>query len=126
AARPGRVDLAVEISLPDEDARRRLIDLYGRGLEMRLSDVNDIVSKTEGVAASFIKELIRKSALMAAERSSGDGTITVTDTDTADALEELLTERSKLTRVLLGGRGRGQEGGAVPMGPAPIGLPPGV
>ncbi|MGH9196958.1 MAG: ATP-binding protein, partial [Acidimicrobiia bacterium] len=30
AARPGRVDLAVEIGLPDEEARGRLIDLYGR------------------------------------------------------------------------------------------------
>jgi ATP-dependent 26S proteasome regulatory subunit len=31
AARPGRVDLAVEIPLPDEVARRALLDLYARG-----------------------------------------------------------------------------------------------
>jgi SpoVK/Ycf46/Vps4 family AAA+-type ATPase len=31
AARPGRVDVAVEIDLPDADARRRLFDVYSRG-----------------------------------------------------------------------------------------------
>ena len=36
AARPGRVDLAIEIPLPDAAARRRLIELYGRGLDLRL------------------------------------------------------------------------------------------
>jgi hypothetical protein len=117
AARPGRVDLAVEIALPDPDARKRLIDLYGRGLDLRLSDVEAIVSKTEGVTASFIKELMRKAALMAAERSSGDGAIAVTDADVAAALEELLTERSRLTRTLLGGQNRrGGQG----LGPAAV------
>ena len=30
AARPGRVDLAVEVPLPDAPSRRRLLDVYGR------------------------------------------------------------------------------------------------
>src|SRR4029434_10635919 len=55
AARPGRVDLAVEIALPDEGARRRLLQLYGRGLDLRLDDVGSIVKRTQGVTASFIK-----------------------------------------------------------------------
>jgi cell division protease FtsH len=106
AARPGRVDMAIEIPLPDADARRRLIELYGRGLDLRLGDVDGIVSKTEGVTASFVKELLRKAALIAAEHGDGDGTITVTDAEAAEALDELLAERSQLTRVLLGGHGR--------------------
>jgi SpoVK/Ycf46/Vps4 family AAA+-type ATPase len=50
AARPGRVDVAVEIDLPGSDARRRLLALYGRGLSLRLSEseVTDIVERTEG------------------------------------------------------------------------------
>ncbi|MGH2580031.1 MAG: hypothetical protein ACRDHK_05605 [Actinomycetota bacterium] len=40
AARPGRVDLAVQIPLPDEEARRGLLELYGRGLEFRLTTVD--------------------------------------------------------------------------------------
>jgi cell division protease FtsH len=63
AARPGRVDQAVEIGLPDSAARVRLIRLYVGG------DVDDetagqIVDRTEGVAAAFIKELARRATLM--------------------------------------------------------------
>src|SRR5437879_8615628 len=37
AARPGRVDLAVPLPLPDADARRRLFALYGRGLRLHVA-----------------------------------------------------------------------------------------
>jgi hypothetical protein len=56
AARPGRVELAVELPLPDEDARRRLLDLYARGLDLRLADVDTVVRRTAGVPASFVKD----------------------------------------------------------------------
>jgi deazaflavin-dependent oxidoreductase (nitroreductase family) len=51
-ARPGRVDLAVEIPLPDEDGRRRLIDLYAEGLDLRLDHADVVLSQTKGVTAS--------------------------------------------------------------------------
>jgi hypothetical protein len=106
AARPGRVDLAVEIVLPDEAARRRLIELYGRGLDLRLMDPSRVVERTRGVTASFIKELMRKSAVLAAVGAEGDGRLMVTDDDVHAALDELLAEESTLTRVLLGGESR--------------------
>ena len=37
AARPGRVDVAVEIDLPDADGRRRLLEVYTRGLRLTLA-----------------------------------------------------------------------------------------
>lgn len=98
AARPGRVDLAVEIPLPDADARRRLITLYGRGLELALDDVGRVVDRTDGVTASFIKELLRKARLWAAEADR----VVVTQADVEGALDELLHETSALTRVMLG------------------------
>ena len=98
AARPGRVDLAVEIPLPDRDGRRRLFELYGRGLDLALSDFDAVIDRTEGVTASFVKELLRKAALIAAE----DDRRTVGDADLATALDELLHSTSALTRVLLG------------------------
>jgi len=104
AARPGRVDLAVEIPLPDAAARERLIALYARGLDLRLEDVGAVVARTEGVTASFVKELLRKSALVAVE----DGRAHVTDADVSAALDELLSEGSALTRILLGSGGDGQ------------------
>jgi hypothetical protein len=106
AARPGRVDLALEIPLPDASARRRLLELYSRGLEMRTGNVDRVIERTNGVTASFIKELMRKSALVAALSDGGTGRLTVTDGDLAEALDELLAEEGALTRILLGG-GRG-------------------
>src|ERR671918_106674 len=64
----GGVDLAVELGLPDAEARRRLVDLYGRDLDLRLDGLNAIVARTEGVTAAFIKELMRRSAIRAASR----------------------------------------------------------
>lgn len=100
AARPGRVDLAVEIPLPDDDARRRLLDLYGRGLDLRLADPEAVVARTAGVTASFIRELLRVAALAAMEA----GGSTVTDEVLGAALDEMMSDRSALTRVILGGQ----------------------
>jgi cell division protease FtsH len=107
AARPGRVDLAVEIPLPDAEARRRLVQLYGRGLDLRLDVIDAVIERTSGVTASFIKELMRKAALAAALAVDGDGPIPVTDRHVSTALDELLDEESALTRSLLGGRTAG-------------------
>ena len=70
-----------------------------------------MIDRTEGVTASFVKELLRKAALIAAEA----GRSMVTDADVRTALDELLSHTSALTRALLGvpGDGRPQrEGGA--------------
>ena len=38
AARPGRVDQAIEVPLPDADCRRRLFHLYCDGLDVVMTD----------------------------------------------------------------------------------------
>ena len=105
AGRPGRVDLAIEIPLPDDDGRRRLLELYGRDLDLRLSDPQAVVRRTAGVTASFVKELMRKASLLSALESAGRGAPQVTDRHLSDALDELLAEESAMTRALLGGLG---------------------
>lgn len=104
AARPGRIDLAIEIPLPDATARRRLLELYGRGLRLDASILDQVVGRTQGMTASFFKELLRKAALAAAE-AGRDG---VGEGDVTAALDELLEERAALTRVLLGSGPAGQ------------------
>jgi ATPase family associated with various cellular activities (AAA) len=104
AGRPGRVDLAAELPLPAADARRQLLGLYAGGLVLDGVDLDAIVGRTDGVTAPFLKELLRKAALIAAEADSGgEGPLRVTDADLATALDELQTGRSQLTRLLLGG-----------------------
>jgi ATPase family associated with various cellular activities (AAA) len=102
AARPGRVDVAVEIDLPDSDARRRLLELYGRPLPMQLSDteIAEIVERTDGVTASFLKELLRRAVL---ESLTANGTQpTVTASHVTRALDDLLDSTQHVTRSLLG------------------------
>jgi hypothetical protein len=98
AARPGRIDQAVLVPLPDADCRRRLFELYGRGLSLQLDDLDAAIARTEGVSAAFIKELLRRAALVAAD---ADAT-TVADDHLSEALREMLVEGDTLTRRLLG------------------------
>jgi len=105
AARPGRVDLAAELPLPDADARRQLIRLYQGGLVLDGVDLDAVIERTEGVTAAFLRELLRKAALLAAEGDgSGEGALRVTDSHLTTALDQLLASGSQLTRVLLGGQ----------------------
>src|SRR6185437_5026413 len=57
AARPGRVDVAVEIELPEAQARRRLLALYSAGVPVGWNepDVDEVIERTAGVTASFLK-----------------------------------------------------------------------
>ncbi|MEP7055822.1 MAG: hypothetical protein ABI912_11290, partial [Actinomycetota bacterium] len=67
---------------------------------------DDVIARTDGVTASFLKELLRKAAVVAAESDAGgSGAITVTSTHLSTALDGLLGERNALTRALLGGPG---------------------
>ena len=107
AARPGRVDHAAELPLPDAGARRTLLGLYRGGLVLDLADPDVVITRTEGVTASFLKELLRKAALFAAEdgpEPGPDGPLRVTDAHMNAALDQLLDTRHQLTRVLLGGQ----------------------
>ena len=121
AARPGRVDLAAELPLPDADARRQLIRLYQGSLVLDGVDLDAVIARTEGVTAAFLKELLRKAALLAAEAGDspdgpGDGAIRVTGEQVTTALDQLLAARGQLTRILLGGQAPGRGVPTVPGG----------
>jgi len=115
AARPGRVDVAVEIELPDAAARMRLLALYGRGVPLDLTDADiaTAVERTDETTASFLKELIRRSVLEALHDAHGPGgpsdggggaggPAMVTGVHLARALDDLLDSAQGVTRTLLG------------------------
>jgi ATP-dependent 26S proteasome regulatory subunit len=102
AARPGRVDQAVELGLPDAAARRALVELYRGSLQVDTSQLDDVLARTEGVTASFLKELLRRAALLAATRAAVDAELAVSGGDLRSALDELLDTRNAMTRTLLG------------------------
>lgn len=100
ASRPGRIDQAIEIPLPDEDCRRRLMQLYGQGLKVESVRMDEFVKRMEGVSAAFVRELLRKAAVFAAIEQEGE--IVVGDDHLDLALKELLVTGGGLTRKLLG------------------------
>ncbi len=103
AARPGRIDQAVELTLPDAAARRQLFELYRGDLAVDDSRLQDLLQRTGGVTASFLKELLRRAAVLSAAATND---VTVGLSVTADQLDGALTElqdtRNAMTRVLLG------------------------
>ena len=85
AQRRGRVDLAVEVPLPDQNARRLLLARYARGLAFSSAVLDEVASQAEGMTASFNKELVRRAVLIAAEDER--------DADLTQATHEVLGER---------------------------------
>ncbi len=104
SARPGRIDQAVEFPMPDEDGRRRLFEVYGRGLDLSGIDTERWVTQTDGVSPAFIEELLRKAVLMAAERGETNNPMSLRDADIQEAMGELVFFGGELTQKLLGYR----------------------
>ncbi|MGV8966454.1 MAG: ATP-binding protein [Cellulomonas sp.] len=125
AARPGRVDQAIELGLPDVVARRALLELYRSTLDLDVAHLEAIAERTAGVTASFLKELLRRAAVLAADADAdadadpdadadadaGDRAgsligsalpVTVTGEHLDRALEELQATRNAMTRIVLG------------------------
>lgn len=124
AARPGRIDLAVELPLPDADGRRRLIELYARGLQLAEVDVEALVTRTAGASPAYMKELLRKAALLAIERG---GPAELRQADVDGALEEL-AQGGRLAERILGFRPDASDAGRAEARPAepearPTGFP---
>lgn len=103
AARPGRIDLALEFPLPGAAERERLLDLYARGLTLREVDRAALVARTEGASPAFVKELLRRAAVIAVNdpATAAEGEVIVTGAHLDRALEEL-AEGGRLAQRLLG------------------------
>lgn len=99
ASRPGRVDQAIEFPLPDDDGRTKLVQLYAPDSGLSDENVSEIVRRTQGVSAAFIKELMRRTIQFHIESGSA-GDITRQNID--DALNEMLHKGGPLNLKLLG------------------------
>jgi len=81
AGRPGRVDQAIEIGLPEDRERRVLLARYARGLGLADETLAALSKRIGKVSPAFIKELCRRAAQEMLERG-------------ANALEDQDFERS--------------------------------
>lgn len=100
ASRPGRIDQAIELPMPDRESRVRLVKLYSRGLEVPAPVMDLIVRRTKGSSPAFIKELMRRSAQFQIE-SDADTVLQQAAVDAA--IEEMVFTGGALNLKLLGG-----------------------
>ncbi|MFI7418421.1 AAA family ATPase [Nonomuraea sp. NPDC049684] len=111
ANRPGRVDLAVEAPRPDARLRAALLRLYGGDLLAGI-ELEPLVTRTDGMTASFFKELLRR-AVLEALRSGGQAE-TLSREHLSAALEEMMRSQGELTRSMLGGPESDRKGPLLP------------
>jgi hypothetical protein len=97
AARPGRIDQAIEFPLPDDAGREQLVRLYSKGIEVDSEAAHHLITHTEGVSAAFIKEAVRRSIQYCLER---DGKERLEVADVQSALEEMLMQGGLLWQPL--------------------------
>lgn len=98
--RPGRIDHAIEVPVPDAACRGQLLRLYGGKLVIEPMAFARLVERTEGVSAAFIKEIARR---LAQQSISAGHPGQVDAADLELVLDEMLSERDGLNLRLLGG-----------------------
>lgn len=99
ASRPGRVDEAIEIPLPDASCREQLIALYGHALTFESGAVADAVARSDGSSAVYVKEMVRRLAQRGLAR---DGSHFVSRHDVEVVFGDSGVLSSRLNRRIVG------------------------
>jgi len=68
--RPGRFDRHIEVSLPDVNAREKIISLHLKNKPHENLDVKDIAKKTTYFSGAKLESLVNESAILAAKDNS--------------------------------------------------------
>ena len=90
--RPGRFDRRIAVSAPDRAGRRLILDVHTRGVPLAADvDLDEIATRTPGMAGADLANLVNEAALTAARRGEAE----VDFADFANALDKVLlgTER---------------------------------
>ena len=84
--RPGRFDAKLTVPYPDEDARKKLVEMYSRGKSPASECTPDSLAKVfSGCSCAFIESALNAAAL----RASGEGRTEFTLEDVKASLAEL-------------------------------------
>ncbi|WP_341365490.1 AAA family ATPase [Yoonia sp. BS5-3] len=94
--RPGRIDQAVEIPLPDAACRARLLDLYKADMSLEPGVTEECVRRSEGSSAAFMREIARRMGQFAIMR--GSDSISIVDMHAA--LGDMVSDGSFTQKAL--------------------------
>src|SRR5205085_11445393 len=85
--RPGRFDRRVTVNPPDQEGRRKILEVHTRHVPLGPDvDLDALASSTAGMVGADLKNLVNEAALLAARR----GHDRVAQNDFTDALEKVL------------------------------------
>src|SRR5438067_5714030 len=85
--RPGRFDRRVTVNPPDQEGRRKILEVHTRHVPLGPDvDLDALASSTAGMVGADLKNLVNEAALLAARR----GHDRVAQSDFTDALEKVL------------------------------------
>ncbi|MFQ3275333.1 MAG: transitional endoplasmic reticulum ATPase [Candidatus Nanohaloarchaea archaeon] len=85
--RPGRIDRDIEVEIPDQEAREKILEVHTR--DMPLSDdidIEDLAEKLEGYVGSDIESLCREAAMIALRKDTEAEEVTLEHFE--EAMEE--------------------------------------
>lgn len=99
AARPGRVDQAIEIGLPGESERRLLVQRYAGGLQVTDQLAAETARRIGRVSPAFIKELMRRAAQGMLDRGGRQG---LEPRDIEGAIDDMLGAGGRFNARMLG------------------------
>jgi len=92
AKRPGRIDKFIEVPLPNQLKREKILSSYlqritAEGIACRASQqlVADIAKASEGASGALLKEVVRRALLLAHRENDG----AIGDTELAEAAKEI-------------------------------------
>lgn len=84
--RPGRFDRVIDVPKPDEDCRKKMLDLFLGNIKIKVTDkgklIDALVKKTEDFTGAHVKELVNSAIISAIDQKCYD----------ADGIVELKVE----------------------------------
>jgi transitional endoplasmic reticulum ATPase len=85
--RPGRIDRNVEVEIPDEEARKKILEVHTRDMPLADDvDLDELAEKTEDFVGSDIESLCREAAMISLRADPEDEEVSM------DEFEEALDE----------------------------------
>lgn len=97
--RPGRVDQIIQIPLPDEEYRAKLIRRFARNLEVGEGAVEQLAAASGGTTPATLKEVVKRAAVLAVTAghasSNGRQQVNVTSADLMLAFAQVHARRER-------------------------------
>lgn len=94
--RPGRVDQIIHIPLPDAAARADLMRLFARHLKLAADTLDRVSAATEGATPAMLKEVIKRAAVYAVERTHDGDALEITEADLLLAAKQVQFLRDQI------------------------------